>query len=39
MSNLAINKDVYFECARRQLKYYPIDENGEDIPEDKHVNR
>ena len=39
MSNLAINKDVYFECARRQLKYYPIDKNGEDIPEDKHVNR
>ena len=39
MSNLAINKDVYFDCVRRQLKYYPIDKNGEDIPEDEYVNR
>ena len=37
--SLEISKDVYFDCARRQLKYYPMDEKGEDIPEDKHVNR
>ena len=39
MNNLEINKDVYFDCARRQLKYYPMDEKGEDIPEDEYVNR
>jgi len=39
MNNLEINKDVYFDCVRRQLKYYPIDESGEVIPEDEYVNR
>ena len=39
MNNLEINKDVYFDCAKRQLKYYPLDKNNEEIPEDKLVNR
>ena len=39
MSALAISEDVKFDCVKRQLKYYPMDKNGEDIPEDEYVNR
>ena len=37
---LSIDKKVYFETVKRQLKYYPIDaETGVEIPEDEYVNR
>ena len=32
---LTIDKSAYFEVDKRQLKYYPVDnETGEVIPED-----
>ena len=42
MSNLAINKDVYFNCIRKQLKYDVDTSTAKDLHEidkEEYVNR